>query len=124
MKKYILFIVFLFLIVIFRGVAQEKEESWMFNLPMKLNRTGFENFWKDSKQIIFRDKIDSTLFWAKADSVLNTCVEDSTRLTEIVKIYRGALDLFTIEDPHFRIYPQFIRNANNPEAKKIAMVDI
>lgn len=115
MKKYI---VFLFLIVIFRGIAQEKEESWMFNLPMKLNRNGFENFWKDSKQIIFRDKIDSTLFWAKADSVLNTCVEDSTRLTEIVKIYRGALDLFTIEDPHFRIYPQFIRNANNPEAKK------
>ena len=115
-NKVILIFMLLFLIAI-TGIAQEKQEKWLFNPKIKLDRGILNDFWERSgKVMVGRDKINRTVFFTKADSVLNTYPEDSITVTELVKLYRGVLDLFTLEDPHFRIYPQFIRNADNAEA--------
>ncbi len=99
--------------------AQEKNDDWMFNPKVKLHRNGFNKFWKtERKKIIGSDKIDSVTYFFKADSVLKACTQDSVTMTELVKLYREVLDLFTLEDPHFRIYPYFIRNGNHKYARK------
>jgi C-terminal processing protease CtpA/Prc len=109
----------LFFLITISGIAQEKPDDWMFNPVVELDRNIFKDFWGSSNNAsIYRDKINDTAFFAKADSVLSTHPEDSTTLTEFVKLYRGALDLFTYEDPHFRIYPSFIRFSDNEEATK------
>ena len=114
-RKITIFMLFsLFAIV---GFTQEHRDDWTFNPKIELDRDLFKDFWGNSNNVsIYRGKINETTFFAKADSVLNAHPEDSTSFTEFVKLYRGALDLFTYEDPHFRIYPLLIRHSDNTEA--------
>lgn len=118
-----IFISILFFMCVWGSTAQEKNDDWMFNPKAKLNRDEirkeFEKIWdKSHKAVAGSDKIDKTRYFAKVDSVLNSYNQDSVTMTELVKMYRGALDLFTLEDPHFRIYPVFFVNLANEEAKR------
>jgi C-terminal processing protease CtpA/Prc len=114
-QKFLIFTLFLFVGLL--GIAQEKPDDWMYNFPVELDRNVFNDFWKTANNaLIYKGKISDTAFFAKADSALSAHSEDTITSTEFVKLYRGALDLFTYEDPHFRIYPQFIRFSDNEEA--------
>ncbi|MCG8581671.1 MAG: S41 family peptidase [Bacteroidales bacterium] len=118
---YCKYTIFVFIILCSTSIitAQEKPDDWMFNPKGEMNRNDLINFWNsDGKLILGRNNICESDFIARADSALNSYPNVSINITELVKLYRGAFDLFTLEDPHFRIYPQFIRNADNTEATK------
>ncbi len=114
------FLIFsLFVSIVVSGIAQEKQELWLFNPKVKLDKDEFKKLWEHSgKTIAGRNKVNSEAYFTKADSVLNIYQKDSITVTELVKLYREAFDLFTWEDPHFRIYPQFIRHSDSKEATK------
>ncbi len=116
MKKSI-FILLVFFLSATNGFSQQKQEPWMCNLKVKLDKAPLVDFWEMASQnMVGVDKLDQSNYLAKVDSAFNAYEGDSITSTELVRLYRGALDLFTYEDPHFRIFPQFIRNANNKEA--------
>ncbi len=116
MKKSI-FILLVFFLSATNGFSQQKQESWMYNPKLKLDKAPLVEFWEMASQnMVGVDKLDQSNYLAKVDSAFNAYEGDSITSTELVRLYRGALDLFTYEDPHFRIFPQFIRNANNKEA--------
>ncbi|MCG8578267.1 MAG: S41 family peptidase [Bacteroidales bacterium] len=120
LKEKNLFALLLLLIVV-DGFAQEKQDPWLYNFKVKLELEKEElvDFWdRASQRMVGVDKVDRNMYFAKVDSAFNTYKEDSITLTEMVKLYRGAVDLFTNEDPHFRIYPSLIRNANHKEASR------
>lgn len=105
------------------GIAKEQNDDWMFNPKVKLDRDEsveeFKRVWEKSHKVVAgSDKIDKALYFYKIDSVLNSYNQDSITMTELVKLYRGVLDLFTLEDPHFRIYPVFFRNSSNKDAMR------
>lgn len=105
------------------GVTQKKNDNWMFNPKVKLDqkeyKEEFRRVWERSHKVMAgSDKIDSATYFSKVDSVLSSYNQDSITMTELVKLYRGVLDLFTLEDPHFRVYPLFFRNSSNKDAMR------
>lgn len=118
-----IFISIIFIMFVGASIAQEEQQDWVFNPKVKLDRKEyreeFKRVWEKShKVMVGSDKIDSATYFSKVDSVLSSYNQDSITMTELVKLYRGVLDLFTLEDPHFRIYPVFFRNSSNKYAMR------